>query len=251
MSYDFDTLGIACDHYLVRERLFVHAQDGRTLHSVADPSMRLRGPINAKSLTRLRVNGILVAKDHPVYGWDLYDDELSVPPEKKMKVVFTRPVRYQSLLIEVEYQSSAPYCLKCGGKGVLNDIQVTSMNSLRRVIMRRKLAQRGLKFLLTSQCNFYPNLTCRLRDFVGAKFGISLTEEDISMEAGSALDRLRSVQGYQAQVQKLSPEETLRSIDGVEVNRDPDDPTMVYVALNVSGYKGTSTELAFGMRIRT
>jgi hypothetical protein len=49
----------------------------------------------------------------------------------------------------------------------------------------------------------------------------------------------------------LDPEETLRSIDGVEVNLDQNDPTMVYVALNISGYKGTSTELAFGMRIRT
>lgn len=251
MSYDFDTLGAACDHYMVRERMFVHPEDGRTLHSLTEPTMRLRGPMNARSLTRLRVDGQIIPKDHPVYGWMLEDDELSIPPEKKTKVVFLRPVRRQSHLIEVEYQSASPYCSKCGGNGIINDMQITPLNSLRRVVLRKKLAQRGLKFLLTSKCSFYPNLTCRLRDFVGAKFGLSLTEEDIAMEAGDALDKLREVQRYQAKVQKLSPEESLRAIDGVEVTRDAEDPTRVYVALNVSGYRGTSTELAFGMRVRT
>ena len=251
MSYDFDTLGSACDHFMVRERMFVHPGDGRTLHSSLQPTQRMRGPINTKSLTRLRVDGKLIPKDHPTFGWELLDDELSVYPDKKMKVVLKRPMRRQNHLIELEYQSAATYCSKCGGKGVLNDLNLSALNSLRRVVARRKLAQRGLKFLLTSRCAFYPNLTCRLREFVGAKMGVGLTEDDIAVEAGDALEKLRLVQQYQSQVQKVAPEELLKSVDGVVVDRDPDDPTMVHVSLNVSGYKGSSTDLSFGMRVRS
>ena len=249
MSYDYNTLAFSCNHRQVNEHMSVSLDDFRTLVTAANPSMRMRAPLNGRTLVHLRLDGVEVPNNHPTLAWDILDDELTTLPDKRQKLVFRAPLRRQFSLLELEYTTTAPYCLRCGGKGLVNDLQQAGSGGILTIDTRMKLIQRCLKFMLTSKCAFYPNLVCQIREFVGAKFGLSLTEDDITLEVGNSLANLQSVQQYQAKVQTLTPEEMLRSLDGVSAVRSTTDPCAAFVTVNVSGFNGTTATIPFSMRV--
>jgi hypothetical protein len=111
------------------------------------------------------------------------------------------------------------------------------------------MVQKALKFLLTSECAFYPNLTCQLREYVGRKFGYTLTAEDVSFEVVGTLDNMKAVQSLQARYQRLDAEEILRSVDGVDTVQDKSDPTVIRVAVDVTSPAGTRDQVNVGLRV--
>ena len=248
MSYDYLTMPRACDHYVVAERLAI-GLDNRTLYSVTTPSQRMTKPINGESTCTLWFNGVQVLRNHPQFGWDLLWDELSVAPDYRSKIVFRHPIRLRDIVIEARYVTTAAYCNKCGGTGLMTDYTVVGTGTLKRATRRTKLVQRALKFLLTSQCPFYPALTCRIRDYVGRKFGASLATDDISYEVSHAMDYMKRVQEMQSRFQTLDAEEILRSVDGVQATRDETDPTILRVMVDVSSPAGTSDQVNIGLRV--
>ena len=248
MSYDFLTMPRACDHWIQAERLAIGA-DFRTLYSVDIPSQRMTSPINGLPTVVLRFNGIPIPKNHPDYGWEVSFDEFSVAPDYRSKIVFRKQVRLQNIIIEASYVTIGTYCHKCGGVGLVPDFQVGQDGSFKQATKRTKLVQKALKFLLTSQCAFYPGLTSRLRDFIGRKYGKSLTSEDITFECNQALSNMKRVQVMQAKYQRMDVEEVLRSVDGVKTTRDPDNPTIVSTVISVSSPAGSSGEINVGLRM--
>ena len=249
MSYDFDVRLAPCDHLQLKERMIISTADFRTLLFADRPEERMRGPIASKASTRLFFSGKEVPKDHPVFGWDILVDELSVKSDQKSKIVFKKPVRLTNVLIEIQYITIAAYCLKCNGYSKVNDYQIDQAGSFLHISEYNKLVQRIYKFLLTSTCVFYPTFTCRLKDFVGRKFGGSLTEEDISFECMNALDNLKQIQLSQRNVQTLTPQEVLRDIESITTKRDQYDPTIVQTQMTVSSYGiPRPTPLAFTIR---
>lgn len=250
MSYDFDLRLKPCDHLQLRERMAISKDDFRTLVFFDRPDERMRGPIAAKASVRLFFSGVEIPRNHAEYGWDILVDELSVRSDQKSKIVFHKPVRLTNVLIQVQYITIAAYCLKCNGYSKTNDYTVDQAGSFLHVVEYDKLVQRIYKFLLTSRCAFYPRFTSRLKEFVGRKFGASLTEDDISFECTNALDNLKRIQIAQKNVQFLTPQEVLRDIESIRTKRDTYDPTIVTTQMKVSAY-GIPRPVPLSFTIRT
>lgn len=249
MSFDFDTMPSVCDHYQIKERMLIDDTDLRTLVGLKIGD-RMRAPINGQGTFKLKINGINIPSIHPLYGWTIQDDEFSIAPDKKSKIVFNDQVRLNNALIELEYVTTQAYCRKCQGKGQVTDIKKSVSGSFQKTIDQRKLVQRVYKYILTSRCYFYPDLTCKIKDFIGRKFGLSLTVDDISYEISTSLTKMKKVQQQQAQIQTLTNLETLKDIRSLNAKRSDVNPTLVSVELDILNQSNKNSKLNFGIKVQ-
>lgn len=249
MSYDFDVKLAPCDHTQAFERYVVDSGDFRTLKLAADTQRRMRAPINGTSLVQVFISGKLVSPTDPVYGYQFVADTNMIDtPDRFLKIVFNKPVRFIIPLIEVTYTTFKPYCLKCSGLGQLNDLKKANSGALLHIVNTDKLVQRSLKYILTSRCPFYPALTCPIKDFIGRKFGNLTTEADVSSGIMNALQQFKKIQSAQRTIQTLTPQETLKDITNVTAVPVATDPTAVSVAVQVSSYAGSVPPMGFSIR---
>jgi hypothetical protein len=257
-TYDFNVLQAPCNHNQSLERYQVYPQDLRTLQLVANPATFMRAPINGQAFVQVYISGNLVSSNDPTYGYTLVADPLHIQLSGTYmfyKIVFNKEVRIIRPLIEVSYITLQDYCLKCNGIGVLNDLSIATSGSLIRVVNTDKLVQRSLKFVLTSQCAFYPQFTCPIRGYIGRKFGINITDADIANAVTVALDNLQNVQVAQNTIQTLSPEETLKNVTNVIAVQDASDPTIIHVSASLISYTSVAvntlaaTQVDFSLKV--
>jgi hypothetical protein len=250
MSYDYNTLPEVCDHSITFERYIVDPSDLVTLNYAADTSMNMRGPINGMALVQLYIGGELADIDNPVYGYQILKDTSRVedPGVNFYKIVFNQEVRLITPLIEVSYNTLQPFCLRCNGIGVLNDFEPSTARTFTKINGNLKLAQKCLKFILTSRCAFYPTFTCRIKDYIGQKYGVTVTDSDIATQITNALNTVKQIQLAQRQIQALDLPEILRDIVSVSAVLDPNDPTLVDVSAVVSSYTGDTMPLNFSLK---
>jgi hypothetical protein len=223
------------------ERYVIDTFDFRTIHYAGDPTRNMRAPINGASLVRVYLKGVLLTPDDPRVGYDLVTDSTMIQSTGVpfLKVVFKQPLRMVRPLIEVCYVTHQEYCIKCGGRGAVNDWQVSGSGQVVEVNQVEKLAQQALKYILTSRNPFNPTLTCKVRSYVGKKFGLSVTDSDIAAEVTRALSALKTIQAAQKTVQALDPQETLKDVTGVQARQDPADPLTIYISATITGYGAT------------
>jgi hypothetical protein len=261
MSYDYNVVVVdprsrapigACDHSISFERYVVNSDDFRTLNYLGNPAINMRAPINGTETVQIWVGGEEAQKNDPTYGWSVVLDSQRVQSPNSndifYKIVFNKNVRLVVPLIEVSYITRQQYCMKCSGLGVLNDFKISSGNFW-HVTQTDKLGQKALKWILTSQCSFYPSFTCILKNYIGKKLGIQLTEADIQTSVVNALSLMQQVQQAQGTVQNLDPSEILKDIVSVTAVIDPNDPTVVRINAVVSSYSGTTAPLGFTVRV--
>lgn len=249
MSYDFNTIAEACDHAQTNERYIISPSDLRTLQYVGNPAENMRAPINGQAVVKVYIQGNLVDPASPVYGYQILRDVNRVDDSTVFfKIVFNREVRLIKALIEVNYITLKQFCLKCSATGSVNDFEPGVTGSLTRINGNLKLAQRSLKFILTSRCAFYPSFTCPIKDFIGKKYGFTVTDSDIASAITTALDSLKNIQLAQRGVQALDPPEILRDIVSVQALQDVNDPTVVHVSAIVSSYAGQTMPLNFSLK---
>lgn len=260
MSYDYNVLARepqtnkpigACNHQISFERYVVNQDDFRTLNYAAQTALNMRAPINGAQSVQIWIAGEEVDASDPTYGWQIVKDtnRISAPTTDTFyKIVFNKPVRLVIPLIEVSYFTRQPYCLKCSGTGFLNDFKVSNRGFL-QCTQNTKLAQKALKWILTSTCPFYPNFVCQLKAYIGRKLGIQITETDIQTQVLNALTQMQRVQRAQSTVQSLDPGEILKDIVNVQAVIDPNDPTAVVVTATVSSYSGQTAPLGFTLRM--
>lgn len=243
-TYDFDTLQNACDHQQHLERYQVNPTDLRTLRLVATPSISMRAPINGVAFVQIFIHGEPIASNDAVYGYQILSDpnrlQMAGSNETFYKIVFNKEVRLVRPLIEVSYITRQNYCLKCNGTGVLNDLALSVSGSLLRLGGKIKLSQRVLKMVLTSRCAFYPQFTCPIKDYIGRKFGITITDADIANAIVSSLQSLKQIQVAQNAFQPLAPEETLRDFTNILALQDPADPTVVHVSGTIVSFTSSN-----------
>ena len=239
MSYDFNTKLTPCDHQQSMERYVVDSSDFRTLHLAGNPSLNMRAPINGRAQVRVYVRGKLVSSNDRVYGYSISTDINRLQTTDVFyKILFNRPVRSYIPLIEVSYITLAPYCVKCGGHGQLNDYQKASNGGIIRVVGTDKLVQRVLKMILTSRCPYYPAFTCKIRDYIGKKWGVQITDADVTSQIVTSLSNLKQIQSAQKTVHRLDPAEMLKDVTNITTAMP--DPTSVSVSALISSYATTS-----------
>jgi hypothetical protein len=263
VSFDYNVLTIdpmtqlpigACDHQQSFERYVVNQDDFRTLNYAGDPSINMRAPINGASHVQMWIHGQQVYSDDPTYGWTVVQDPNRVDlttQDTFFKIVFNRPVRIVLPLIEVSYITRQDYCLKCSATGSLNDFKVAASGDFLKVTRGNKLAQKLLKWVLCSQCPFYPSFTCAIKSYIGKKLGIQITDTDIQTEVVNSLSTMQQVQNAQGTAQTLQPQEILKDIVSVTAATDPSNPTAVKVAAVVSNYSGQTVPTGFTIRMNS
>jgi len=267
MSFDYNVLVIdpntqqpigACDHEQSFERYVVDFNDFRTLHYAQNTALNTRAPINGFDMVRIWIRGEEIQPDDPTYGWSILLDPNRIDAYQTTdvfyKIVFNKAVRLVIPLIEVSYLTTQGYCLKCSGLGVLNDFKPEVGGGFLRITQQAKLAQKGLKWILTSRCAFYPSFVCPLKSYVGKKLGIQLTDTDIQTSVTAALNQMQNVQQAQATVQttfggNMDPLEMMKDIQFVTAEIDPNNPTSVQVQAVISTFNGTSVPLSFQMMV--
>lgn len=262
MSFDYNVLVIdpttqkpigACDHQQSFERYVVDFNDFRTLHYAGNTALNMRAPINGQAMVRMWISEEEVQQDDPTYGWIIVRDpdrlDAVATTDQFYKIMFVNPVRLVVPMIEVSYLTSQGYCLKCSAMGVLNDFKNAASGSFVQITQQAKLAQKGLKWVLTSQCTFYPTFVCPLKSYVGKKLGIQLTDTDIQNAVQVALNTMQQVQQAQNTVQVLDPLEMIQDIQYVTAEVAADDPTTIQVAAMITTFSGTSVPLSFQMMV--
>ena len=262
MSYDYNILMFdpmtnlpigACDHHQWFERYVVNQNDFRTLNYASMPSINMRAPINGA--VQMWIHGEQVYATDPIYGWqiELDPDRIDLTTENVFyKIVFNNPVRLVLPLIEVSYISTQDYCLKCSATGYLNDLKLGAGSSpFSEVTQATKLAQKALKWILSSRCPFYPTFVCAIKSYLGRKLGIQITDTDIQTAVVNALTNMQRVQQAQSTVQNLDPQEILKDIVNVSAAIDQQDPTLVRVSATVSNYSGQTAPLGFTLRMNS
>src|ERR1700739_905697 len=251
MSYDFNVRLAPCDHQQSFERYVVDWEDFVTLHLAANVGLNMRAPINGQSQVQVYIGGQLVSPNHPVYGYNIVTDINRVQTSDKFyKIVFKKPVRFITPLIEVSYITLKYYCLKCSTAGQLNDIKPASNGSVIHTVNTHKMVQRVLKMVLSSRCPFYPQYTCKIKDYIGKKFGVNITDADISNQVMNALPSIKSIQSAQRTVESLTPEEILKDI--LNLQTVVVDPNSVAVSADLTSYgPPNSTPVSFSLTSST
>ena len=265
MSYDYNVLIVdpqtrqtigSCDHQQSFERYVVDFNDFRTLHYAGNPTFNMRAPINGANAVKIWIRGEEIQSNDPVYGWSVVKDNTRVQDVEATgylfyKIMFNLPVRLVNPLIEVSYITRVGFCLKCSALGTLNDFKDTVSGGFLKIQAQPKLAQKSLKWILTSRCAFYPTFTCPLKSFVGKKLGIQLTDADIQSAVTRSLSTMQQVQQAQRTIQTLDPLEMIKDIQFVSAIVAADDPTTIQVSAAVTTFSNTSVPLAFQMQVNS
>jgi hypothetical protein len=252
MSFDISLGGIGgqpgahrCDDLQLMEKYTINFQDFVTLQYKPTPnftpSINMRAPINGAAFVRLFIKGVLVSPTDTNFGYSIVPDpnriqEAGLPFQK---IVFNNQVRTINDLIEVTYITPTPFCLKCGGTGMVVDWTVSSSGALNKVHRRAKLGQQVLKYALTSVNPFNSNLTTQIRELIGRKFGVSVTSQDIATQVSTVLNAYQSIQAAQVTVQQMDPQEMIQSIQSVTATQSQTDPTTINVNISVVAFGAT------------
>jgi len=239
MSYDLSSIAQNCDHLILLERYRISVTDFQTLQFSSPPSttVNMRAPINGAAMLKLFIKGVPVLPTDPLFGYSVVPDPSRVLADYVFsKILFNQPVRQVGSLVEVTYFTRQDFCLKCGGTGQVVDWKTSQSGSLLHTVGEKKLSQQVFKYLLTSINPFNPALVCPIRSYVGQKFGLSITDQDISSAVTTALATYQTIQAAQSTVQTLSPQEMIKNVVSVEARQDPTDPLTVYLALQVTVY---------------
>jgi hypothetical protein len=232
------------------ERYVLDAFDFKTLHYAINPSLNMRAPINGASLVTLYVRGKKVAATDPTWGFQVVPDPARIQGSYPFSMIqLKKPVRDTTSILEVNYVTLQGFCMKCAAKGVLADWEIGHNRSLMRTTNLFKLAQACTKRILTSKNPFNPTDTCPIKTYIGAEFGITITDEDISSAIVTVLTRLQAVQNIQATIQTLSPLEVLENITSILSQQSADDPTVVTTDVVVSA-NGSSQPLALNFLLQ-
>jgi hypothetical protein len=220
--------------------MVVDTVDFRTLHYAGNPSINMRAPLNGQAVVQVFISGREIQPNDPTYGYSFVSDTNYLQgPEQFYKIVFKRQVKWFVPLIEVSYITFQDFCLRCWNQGSLNDFVTSSSGTLQRVYDTNKLVQKVLKFVLTSKCSFYPQFTCAIRNYIGKKFGATITEADVSSQIMDSFQNLKQIQSSQRTIQSLSLLEMLKDIGGITVTMP--DPTSVAAECAITSYGSIAT----------
>lgn len=251
MSFDLSSGAKHCDHLQILERYQLNFLDFRTIQYKANTQFNMRAPINGASMVRLYFKGVLVKPTDPNYGYSIVPDPLRVQTGYTFsKIVFNQPIREVGSLIEVTYLTLQGLCLKCGGTGQVVDWTVSPNGSPNHVTGVKKLGQQALKYVTTSNNPFNQNLTCPIRKYIGKKFGLNVTDQDIATAVQKVLSTYQSIQKAQSTVQVMDPTEMIQDVQSVNATQDPNDPTVIFLSLVLLAY-GSTEAIPLNLALQT
>lgn len=161
-------------------------------------------------------------------GWQLVE-RTNLLGQTGYKILFKSEVRTNPYF-KVDYQVPRERCLRCRGTGIENDYRFDEKGEALLVNNENLLYQACVKLLLTRVGSnpYHRWYGTTLIDKVGSK-AVGGVANAIRFEVVRALDDFKDTQGQQAKYQFVSPKERLAGIDSVNVQANPNDPTVFLV----------------------
>lgn len=146
---------------------------------------------------------------------------------------FDEPVR-SNPIFKVTYTAVSNRCLRCGAALIENDFMFDQAGQVVTIDNENLLYQAALKILLTDKGSnpYYPYYGTDLRARIGTK-ALSGVAALINEDVRRALLNLQSLQGEQSKYQRVSFQERLYQILGVQVRPHAQDPTTYLINVSV------------------
>jgi len=209
-----------CDHRIVAEPAALD-DDLKTI--------RFPRPIASK-IVFLRVNGVDVPDGHPRWGFQIFDDELSVPNRRKRKLVINTPSKALDDIIDITYFTYVSFCPKCHALRLHDDFEWEGGQPI-LVGDSIKLTQEVKKGVITilGSNPFHTWIGTRIVDRIGEKVvDVRAVKAAILDEITVFLENYKSVQSKQIQSQQaVTPREVFLRV--IELKVEPTDPVVPIV----------------------
>lgn len=167
--------------------------------------------------------------------YDVLPTELpaGVFPVPSRRVKFIRPI-IGNPTIKVTYAAPSERCPRCGGTYVENDYRFDIQGDMTLIENENLLYQACLKAILTvlGSNPYHPTYGSEVTTRIGAK-AITPTQTLVRLDIQTALEKVKSLQTAQSKYQVVTAKERLYSISNVQVQIDPNDPTVFRAQVTV------------------
>lgn len=177
--------------------------------------------------------------------YDILPTELpaGVFPVPSRRPKFARPLTGNPT-IKVTYVAMPERCPRCGGTYVENDYRFDIQGDMALIQDENLLYQACLKSILTvlGSNPYHPAYGSAVTTRIGAK-AIAATQSLIRSDIQTALERVKALQAAQGRYQAVSAEERLYAIASVQVDADPNDPTVFRAQVTVKNASNRSVLL--------
>jgi hypothetical protein len=169
-------------------------------------------------------------------------------------IVFDRPIESTTDFVEIDYTTIRQECRRCGGVGVENDWQYTGAGALVKVRNADLLSQEILKISYTEKGSnpFHRWYGTGLLESIGRKMtDQGLIQNLILSDLQDAFRRWQSVKKQQEENlgQIVSDEEFPFRLLVVNLERDPVDPTVIYVNAVVQNRSSSPIQISRGLML--
>jgi len=203
-----------CNHQIKEDQLYL--KDDRK--TIVIPK-----PLSSKNI-ELRVNGYLIKKDNPKFGYSLELDQTQAITGI-YKIVFHNFRKSDSDFYQVSYSVPAVSCPKCKGLRVLADHTYSKLGKVVTVENEDKLLQEVKKGLTTELGSnlFHEWVGTRIYQLIGTKTSNFATiKSRIVQEISVYIDKYLDIQLQQANYQYISDRETFGKVLGIDVTPEVD-----------------------------
>jgi hypothetical protein len=187
--------------------------------------------------------------------WSLINDPNTLNDRPTRFIVFDRPIESLSEFVEVSYTTIRQECRRCGGVGVENDWRYDRAGSIIKARNAELLSQEVLKITYTVKGSnpFHPWYGTGFLDAIGKKLtDQGLVQNLILSDLQDAFRRWQSVKRNQEGpriAQFVSDEEFPFRLLVVNLEQDPVDPTVIYVAAMVQNRSSSPIQITRGLRL--
>ena len=225
MSFDLN-LNTACNHEIFRELSLIDS----TRHI-----LRLDKPLAVTASLSVYATDNLI----PASMYTIIDD----PQHNGNKVIsFKQKWKSPTDYFETTYYTIAQYCPKCVNTNYLDDITYDVRGDLIENRDETLLLQNAEKFTITNMGSnvFYTFIGTSLVSLIGSKVSNpSFMISQITSEISRAFQKFKDIQSqYQLTGRAMTPGETLKTVNNIQVTQDLNDPTIMRAQVDLEAVSG-------------
>ena len=187
-------------------------------------------------------------------GWTLVNQPNTLSDRPKRYVYFDEPLQAAENFVEVTYTTVRQECRRCGGLGVENDWRYGTDGQVNKVRDEVLLIQELLKITYTARGSnpFHPWYGTTIVDRIGAKHSATgLIQNTITSDVYATFARWQSVKRQQEESvgQFVSDEEYPFRLTGVQLEQSQQDPTVLFVNIEVQNRSFKPIVLTRGLKL--